>query len=348
MTTKIEEKQKTSQVAQSEFTQSKRMKSAYMTKFGPPEVLKIKELEIPVPKSKEVLIKVHASTVTAGDAKIRGFAIPKMYWLPFKLILGIRGPRKPVPGIEFAGEIISIGDKITEFYKGQLVFGTTGLSFGANAEYVCLSGKALILDKPKNYTFEESAAIPIGALTALYFLKAAKIQSDQKILIYGASGSVGTYTIQLAKYFGANVTAVTSVQNTELVKSLGADQVIDYKTTDFTKMDEKYDIIFDIVGQTSFSMSLKALNNGGVYLLANVEKFSIYLKAFFVSVFTKKKVKAGVATEKREDLAFLRNLCEQNLLKPVIDKIYPLEEVAKAHKYVDSGRKKGNIIIKVI
>ena len=300
------------------------MKAIVSTKHGPPDVLQLTEIEKPTPKGNEVLIKVHAATVTKGDLMLRKLH-PLMY-IPMRLF-GVR--RKRIPGHEFAGEIESKGADVKRFRTGDQVFGTTtGMSVSANAEYVCLPeewGSGVLVIKPFNISYEESAALPVGGMTALYILRKGNIQSGGKVLVYGASGSVGTYAVQLAKHhFGAEVTGVCSTVNIELVKSLGADQVIDYTKDDITKNGQLYDVVFDAVGKLPSSQSKNLLKENGSYL----------------SIQT-------TTSEKTENLVTLKELVEAGKIKPVIDRRYPLEEVAEAHRYVETGRKKGNVVIAV-
>lgn len=318
------------------------MKAAVYTEYGPPEVLKLTEVEKPSPKDNEVLIKVYATSVTSGDARLRRadpFAV--------RLFNGLTKPKRmTVLGNEVAGEIEAVGAEVSKFNVGDQVFGQAG-SLGANAEYICLKEKE-IAKKPQNLSFEEATAIPFGGNTALHFLRKGGIQTGQQVLIYGASGGVGTAAIQLAKHFGAEVTGLCSTKNIALVQSLGADKVIDYTKEDFTKDGEKYDIIFDTVGKSPFSGSVKSLKPNGRYLRVVHLSPSVLLRGLWISTTSKKKVIGGVAEEKKENLIFLKELAEQEKFTPAIDRSYPLDQIAEAHRYVDQGHKKGNVVVRVI
>ena len=326
------------------------MKAIVYKKYGPPNVLKINEVNKPIPNDNEVLIKIYATTVTSGDWRLRR---AKPFIARFFNGL-IRPKRITTPGVELAGEIESVGREVTSFKPGDQVFGSAGFSGGANAEYKCLPEDGVLTIKPSNTNYNEAAAIPFGGLTALHFLRKANIQSGsvtpasiQKVLIFGASGSVGTAAVQLAHHFGAEVTGICSTANVELVKSLGADKVIDYAREDFTQRIEKWDIIFDTIGKSPFSGCINSLNEDGFYLRAVHMALIPIIWGLWISLTSKKKVIGGVSQEYKEDLVFLKDLVEEGALKPVIDRIYPLEKASEAHGYVEKGHKKGNVVLTV-
>ncbi len=323
------------------------MKAVVYTKYGSPDVLKLTEVEKPTPKDNEVLVKVLATTVTAGDSRMRSFTVPLSYWLPARIALGFKKPKKAILGMELAGEIESVGRDVKRFKKGDQVFASIiEHGFGGYAEYKCLPEDGLLAIKSANLTYEEATTIPIGGRTALYFLREANIQSGQKVLIYGASGSVGTFAVQLARYFDAEVTGVCSTANVDLVKSLGANKVVDYTKEDFTRNGETYDVIFDTVGKSSYTDCIKSLKKDGTYLQA-VSAPGISMRMLWTSMTSSKKLVGGGPPRKTEDLLFLRELIEAGKIKPVIDRRYPLAQIREAHSYVDTGRKKGNVVITV-
>ena len=320
------------------------MKAIVCTNYGAPEVLELQEVDKPVPKEDEVLIKVHAATVTAAGLIGRKGK-------PFftRIFSGLTRPRKNILGMELAGEIEAVGANVYLYKKGDQIFGLTGMTLGSNAEYKCLSKEAAVITKPANLNYEESAAIIEGGLTALNFLKSiGKIRPGQKVLIYGASGSVGTASIQIAKYYGAEVTGVCSTRNIEMVKELGADAVVDYTKEDFTQNSQTYDIIFDTVGKRSFLSCRDSLKPEGLYL--DAAGLSTVFHMIWTSMFSRKKAILSATYMRptmalKHDLALLKKLIESGKVKPVIDRRYPLEQTARAHSYVETGRKKGNVVL---
>jgi len=322
------------------------MKAIVCTKYGSPEVLQLKEVPKPTPKDNEVLIKIHATTVTVGDSRVRAFRVPFSFWLPARLAIGITKPRKPILGGELAGEIESVGKAVTRFKQGDRVFAFVGHYFGAHAEYRCMPENGCIALIPEKVSYEEAAPITFGGITALFFLRQGNIKKGDKVLIYGASGCVGTYAVQLAKYFGAEVTGVCSTGNLEMVKSIGADKVIDYTTTDFTQNAESYDVIFDTVGKASISGCIKSLKQTGIFMHA-VTTPATTIRIRIGLLGSKKKLIGGTFKANPEQINYLRGLLEQGKIKAVIDRKYPLEQIVEAHRYVDRGHKKGNVVITV-
>lgn len=320
------------------------MKSVVCTKYGPPEVLELQELDEPVCKNNEVLIKIYATTVTAGDCELRRFEMSALLWIPAKLGFGMRGPRNKILGQELAGEIESVGKDVKILKQGEQVFARTGFNMGAYSEYICMPEDGIIAPKPKNLSYGEAATVPLGGIEALHFLKKANIKRGQKVLINGASGSIGTIAVQIAKCYGAEVTGVCSTKNMDMVLSIGADHVIDYTKEDFTKNNELYDVIFDIPGKSPFKSSIKALKPRGYYLLSNPG-----ISDMLGRMFSKKgrKVITGAATGNVNDLMFLKELVETGKIRPVIDRSYTLDEMVDAHRYVENGHKKGNVVINV-
>ena len=324
------------------------MKAILHTKYGSPDELQIKEVEKPVPRNNEVLIRIYATTVTTTDCNARNFTfVPKSFRFPARMYFGFRKPKIKILGVDLAGEIEAVGKDVKLFKEGDQVFGSPGVRFGAHAEYICMPEEGVLAMKPPNMTYEEAAAISLAGNTALFFIRdLGKIQAGQKILIHGASGAIGTYAVQLAKYYGAEVTGVCSATNAEMVKSLGADKVIDYTKEDFTKSDETYDVIFDVVGKITFSQCKNSLKQNGIYL-ENLLELQDMLKMMWTSIIGGKKIKGGVSIESVENLNFFLELIESGKLKPVIDRSYPLEKTAEAFRYVEEGHKKGNVIITV-
>jgi len=330
------------------------MKAIVYTKYGSPEVLQLKEVEKPTPKDDEILIRIYATPVNYGDTLARNFAsisprkfnMPFIFWLPARMAFGFRKPKIKILGSEFAGEIEAVGKDVKLFKAGDKVFGYRGMSMGANTEYLCMPEDGLVAIKPANMTYEEAAAVPYGALTALNLLRNVNLQSGQKVLINGASGGIGSAAVQLAKYFGAEVTGVCGTPRLELVKSLGADKVIDYTKEDFTQSGETYDLIFDILGKSSFSRCKSSLNQNGRYLLASFKMKQLF-QMLWTSMIGSQKVICALSLEKTEDLIFIKELIEAGKIKSIIDRCYPLEQTAEAHGYVETGNKKGNVVITI-
>jgi NADPH:quinone reductase-like Zn-dependent oxidoreductase len=313
-------------------------------KYGPPEVLELKEVAKPTPKDHEVLIRIRATTVTTGDWRARSLELPAGFGVMGRLVFGISKPRQPILGTELAGDIESIGKAVEKFKIGDAVFAFTGAALGCHAEYRCVPQDGRIAAKPPNLTYEESAALSFGGTTALDFFRRANLQRGETVLVNGASGGVGTAMVQLAKHFGASVTGVCSAANVDLVRSLGASHVVDYTKEDFTKNGETYDVIVDTVGTAPFSRSKGSLKDGGRLLLI-LGGLGDLLRAPWDSLTSKKKVIAGPASERVEDLLLLAKLAATGEYKAVIDRRYPFEQMVEAHRYVDTGRKRGSVVI---
>lgn len=322
------------------------MKAVVCTQYGSPEVLKVDKVPKPTTKANEVLVKVHASTVAVADVRIRAFNVPVSVWIPARIALGLTKPKNSVLGVELAGEVVDVGEKVTQYSVGDQVYGENIKTFGAHAEYVCVPANGTLALKPTNLSYAEAAAIPIGARTALHFLNRAEVKPGQKVLIYGASGSVGTYAVQLAKYFGAEVTAVCSEANFGLVRSLGADKVIDYHASNFSQQLETYDVFLEAVDKCPFSIAKKALKEKGIYL--NITQPFPGFSHLWTNITTRKKIlMADSPSASPEGLLFLKDLVERGELTPVIDRKYSLEDIVDAHRYVDQGHKKGNVVITI-
>jgi len=328
------------------------LKAIVCTKYGPPDVLQLKEVEKPIPKDNEVLIKIHATTVTMGDCEMRGLQFSGALKFLMRMATGFRGPRKKrsILGQELAGIIESIGGEITQFKKGDQVLAMTDFHFGAYAEYVCLPEDGTILLKPDNMSYEEATTIPLGGLESVHYLREANIQKGQTMLIIGASGSIGTIGIQLAKHYGAHVTAIGNPKSLEIMKSIGADKVIDYTKEDFTESGETYDIIFDVIGKTSFIRSLNSLNKNGIYLLANPKMSLINHEKREAKRNDKKFIYRNMdnTEERLEQLRFLMELIKAGEITPVIGRRYSLEQIPEAHRFVEEGEKVGNVVINVV
>ncbi len=324
------------------------MKAIVYTEYGPPDVLQLKEVEKPAPKDDEILIRNHATTVNIGDIWARNFkemtpskfTMPLPLWLPSRMYFGFTKPRINILGSEFAGEVEAVGKDVKRFRKGDQVFGYRGQKMGANAEYLCVPEEGLVAVKPANMIYEEAASVPYGALTALSLLRKAKIQRGQKVLINGASGSIGSAAVQLAKYFGAEVTGVCGTPRLEFVKKLGADKVLDYTREDFTRNGETYDLIFDILGKSSFSSCKSSLKQNGIYLLASF-KIKQLFQMLWTSIVPGKKVICTLSSEHPKDLLFIKELVESGQIKSIIDRCYPLEQTAEAHRYVEKRLQEG-------
>ena len=326
------------------------MKAIVWTKYGPPEALQLQEVETPAPKDNEVLIKVHAAAASTADTEFRRLKLPLLFAIPLRFYLGFTKPtRVKILGTEFAGAIESVGKDVTQYQPGDQVYGYTGLGMGAYAEYLCVPEKPSALasvmgKKPVNTTYQEAAALPFGGLEALNSLRQANVRPGQKVLIVGAGGSIGTYSVQLARHYGAEVTGVDKPGKLEMLRSIGADHVIDYTREDFTKNGQSYDVILDTIGKSPFSRTLRSLKEQGTYLNANPGFFG-GIRMRWLSKNSSKRIITWTASYTLKNLLALKELVEAGTIKPVIDRTYPLEQIAEAHRYVDSGHKKGNVVI---
>jgi NADPH:quinone reductase-like Zn-dependent oxidoreductase len=322
------------------------MKAVLCNAYGEADVLKLVEIEKPTPRANEVLIRVHASTVTFGDCEIRSLTLPRWTRFPLRMFMGYWKPRHYVPGMEAAGVIEAVGHNVTALKPGDAIFGSTGIRMGGNAEYYCRPAQLATGKIPAGVNFEDAVTIPVGGINALHFLRMANITPGQRVLIIGAGGSIGTWGVHLAKYYGAEVTAIDHTDKLDMLKSIGADHVIDYTKEDFSAQGKKYDVILDIVYTSSFGKCIDALTETGHYLMANTGPYRM-LKSLWVEWTTRKKVKFAFAAETEKDLHYLVDLIATKKIKPVIDRIYPLEQIVEAHQYVGKRLKKGSVVIRI-
>lgn len=327
------------------------MKAAIYTEYGPPDVLTLTTLDKPTPAANEIRVQVQATPVGYGDLLARNlinsrgaFNMPSLFWLPARMEFGYSKPKRQVLGSDFAGIVEAVGAEVTRFSVGDAVFGSRGAQFGANAEYLCMPEDGLVALKPENMTFEEAATMPYGALTALNLLRKVDIQPGQKVLINGASGGIGSAAVQLVKHYGAEVTGVCGTLRMDAVKALGADVVIDYMREDFTRNGETYDVIFDILGRRSFADCKHSLTPNGRYLLASFKGRQV-IRMLWTSVTGGRKVICALASYKIADLVLIKELIEAGVLKAVVDRCYPLAGAAEAHHYVETGQRRGNVVI---
>jgi len=321
------------------------MKAVIYEEYGPPEVLQFREVDKPSPKNDEVLIRIAAATVNTGDCEMRRLEIPNAIWFLIRLFFGLRKPRKRILGAYLSGEIEAVGREAERFRVGDQVVASTGVRFGAYAEYICLPADSSIATKPANMTHEQASTVPLGGTNALHYLREAKVQQGEKVLVNGAGGSFGTFAVQLAKLMGAEVTGVDSTDKLGMLRDLGADHVIDYTRDDFTENGRTYDVIFNVVARSPYARGVRSLKEGGRYLLTNPAGISQMLRAIWTSMTTRKKVIVRFAKETVEDLDQLRELIEDGKLRSVVDRSYPLERTVEAHRYVETDRKKGNVVL---
>lgn len=323
------------------------MNAALFTRYGAPDVLSIGSVTTPQPNKNEILINVMATTVTAGDARMRGFDVPLSFWIPARLMLGVSGPKKPILGMEMAGVVVAVGHRVTRFKVGDRVFGSTMDSgFGGYAPYKCMPEDDVIAHIPNGVSFEDAATLPIGGRTSLYFLRAANLKPGQHLLVNGASGSLGTFAIQLAKLMGAEVTALCSGRNADMVRGLGADHVIDYTHEDYTQRSTRYDVIYDAVGKLNYGKAINALTDDGAFLHASAVP-AVQLRMLWTSMTSRKQLVGSGPPPESDDLIFLAELIRDGKLKPVVDKCYALHEIVEAHRHVDTGRKRGNVVVMI-
>lgn len=321
------------------------MKAIVYTEYGPPTVLHVREVEQPIPKDDEVLIKVHATEVTKADCEMRSFNFQvKWFWLPLRLFFGLTKPRKQILGGYFAGVVESVGKDVSKFKKGDPIFGATRLRLGAYGEYLCLPASYTLVAKPENISFEAAAAVPLGGLNALHFLRAANVQKGEKVLVNGAGGSIGTFGVQIAKALGAQVTAVDSAIKEDMLRRIGADHFVDYSKSDFTKSGNTYDVIFSMVAKSSFSACLKALNPGGRYLLAN-PRLSDMVRSIVTTMATDKKAIFAFAGETVEELRTLGEMIDAGSIKPIVDVVYPMAQAPEAHQRVETEKRLGPVVL---
>ena len=324
------------------------MKAIVYKRYGPPEVLQIEEVEKPVPLDDEVLIKSYATEATKSDCEMRSFNFAvKWFWLPLRIALGIKKPKREILGGYFSGEIESFGKDVTRFSRGEQVFGAAQLRLGSYGEYLCLPASYTIVPKPKNLSFAESAAVPLGGFNALHYMRKANIKSGEKVLVNGAGASIGTFAVQIAKSMGAEVTVVDSGIKEQMLRSIGADHFFDYAREDFTKSGQSYDVIFNMVAHTSYSACIAALKPGGRYLMGN-PRLSDMLRSVLTPILTDKTVTFTFARETEEELLALKKLVEEGTIKPIVDKVYPMEQVAEAHRRVEAEQRLGTIVIAMV
>ncbi len=321
------------------------MKAILYIEYGSADVLRLGEIARPTPNDAEILIRVRAAEVTKADCEIRSFSFPvKWFWLPMRLVMGIPRPRRQVLGCYFSGEVAAVGKDVSKFKVGDQVFGSAGLRMGAYGEYVCLPAKYTISAKPSNMSFEEAAAVPLGGLNAIHFLRLARVQKGEKVLINGAGGSIGTFAVQIAKDMGAEVTAVDSGIKQDMLRRIGADHFFDYTTEDFTKSGQRYDVIFDMVARSSYSGCVATLNPKGRYVMGNPRLWDM-LRSAVTSVFTDKKAIFAFAGETEKELLTLKEMIEDGNIKSTVDRVYPMERVAEAHRRVETEQRLGSVVI---